>query len=53
MVVNDLDIGFEWQWRPEVELSMMYSLTGERTNSTGTAIVKDARRLAIQLQFNY
>ena len=32
---------------------MMYSLTGERTNSTGTAIVKDARRLAIQLQFNY
>lgn len=53
MVVNDLDIGFEWQWRPEVELSMMYSLTGERTNATGTSIVKDARRLAIQLQFNY
>ena len=53
MVVNDLDIGFEWQWRPEVELSMMYSLTGERTNAAGTAIVKDARRLAIQLQFNY
>ena len=53
MVVNDLDLGFEWQWRPEVELSMMYSLTGERTNATGTAIIKDARRLAIQLQFNY
>jgi hypothetical protein len=53
MVVNDLDIGFEWQWRPEVELSMMYSLTGERTNAAGTAIIKDARRLAIQLQFNY
>ena len=53
MVVNDLDLGFEWQWRPEVELSMMYSLTGERTNAAGTAIVKDARRLAIQLQFNY
>ncbi len=53
MVVNDLDLGFEWQWRPEVELSMMYSLTGERTNATGTSIVKDARRLAIQLQFNY
>jgi hypothetical protein len=32
---------------------MMYSLTGERTNATGTSIVKDARRLAIQLQFNY
>ena len=53
MVVNDLDLGFEWQWRPEVELSMMYSLTGERTNATGNSIVKDARRLAIQLQFNY
>lgn len=53
MVVNDLDIGFEWQWRPEVELAMMYSLTGERTNAAGTAIIKDARRLAIQLQFNY
>jgi hypothetical protein len=53
MVVNDLDIGFEWQWRPEVELSMMYSLTGERTNAAGTAIIKDARRLALQLQFNY
>ena len=52
MVVNDLDLGFEWQWRPEVELSMMYSLTGERTNATGTSIIKDARRLAIQLQFN-
>lgn len=53
MVVNDLDIGFEWQWRPEVELVMMYSLTGERTNAAGTAIIKDARRLALQLQFNY
>ena len=53
MVVNDLDLGFEWQWRPEVELSMMYSLTGERTNAAGTAIIKDARRLALQLQFNY
>jgi hypothetical protein len=53
MVVNDLDLGFEWQWRPEVELSMMYSITGERTNSVGNAIIKDARRLAIQLQFNY
>ena len=53
MVVNDLDIGFEWQWRPELELSMMYSLTGERTNAAGTAIIKDARRLALQLQFNY
>jgi hypothetical protein len=53
MVVNDLDIGFEWQWRPEVELAMMYSLTGERTNAAGTAIIKDARRLALQLQFNY
>jgi hypothetical protein len=54
MVVNDLDIGFEWQWRPEVELSMMYSLTGERTSAFGNNdIIKDARRLAIQLQFNY
>jgi hypothetical protein len=31
----------------------MYSLTGERTNSVGNAIIRDARRLAIQLQFNY
>ena len=53
MCVNEIDLGFEWQWRPEVELAMMYSLTGERTNAAGTAIIKDARRLAIQLQFNY
>jgi hypothetical protein len=55
MVVNELDIGFEWQWRKEVELQLQYTLADERTN-TSTAmptVISGSRRLALQLQFNY
>jgi len=55
MVVNELDIGFEWQWRKEVELQLQYTLADERSN-TSTAmptVISASRRLALQLQFNY
>ncbi len=53
MVVNEMDFGVEWQWRKELEIVLMYSVTGERTNSSGTGIVTGARRVALQAQFNY
>jgi hypothetical protein len=55
MVVNELDIGFEWQWRKEVELQLQYVLADERSNTSTTnpAIISGSRRLALQLQFNY
>ena len=55
MVVNELDLGFEWQWRKEVELSLQYTLSDERSN-TSTAmptVISGSRRVALQLQFNY
>ena len=55
MVVNELDIGFEWQWRKEVELQLQYTIADERSN-TSTAmptVISGSRRLALQLQFNY
>ena len=55
MVVNELDLGFEWQWRKEVELQLQYTLSDERSNtsSSNPAIIQGSRRLALQLQFNY
>jgi hypothetical protein len=55
MVVNEIDLGFEWQWRKEVELQLQYTLADERSN-TSTAnptVISASRRLALQLQFNY
>ena len=55
MCVNEIDLGFEWQWRKEVELVMMYTFSNERSN-TSTAmptVISDSQRLALQLQFNY
>lgn len=55
LVVNELDLGFEWQWRKEVELSLQYTLSDERSN-TSTAmptVISGSRRVALQLQFNY
>ena len=55
MCVNEIDLGFEWQWRKEVELVMMYTFSNERSN-TSTAmptVITDSQRLALQLQFNY
>ena len=55
MVVNEMDLGFEWQWRKEVELQLQYTLADERSNSSSSspAIIQGSRRLALQLQFNY
>ncbi len=55
MCVNEIDFGIEWQWRKECELTLMYTMSNERTNSSSTApaIITDSRRLALQLQFNY
>jgi hypothetical protein len=53
--VNEIDLGFEWQWRKEVELVMMYTFSNERTNTSTSnpRIIDDSQRLALQLQFNY
>ena len=55
MVVNEIDVGCEWQIRKELELQFAYTFTKERNNTATTPYtnVFDARRLTIQLQFNY
>ena len=55
MVVNEIDVGFEWQWRKEVELQLQYTFADERSNSSSTnpKVVDGSQRLAVQLQFNY
>lgn len=55
MVVNEIDIGAEWQIRKEVELQVAYTFTSERNNTSKAPYtnVVDARRLAVQLQWNY
>lgn len=56
--VNEVDLGFEWSPWPELELSVMYTYTFERTDTTdvsGTAYEKaeDDQRIGFQLQWNY
>ena len=55
MVVNEMDFGIEWQWRKEVELSIQYTFSDERSNTSRTnpAVISGSRRVAAQLQFNY
>lgn len=54
MCVNEIDVGFEWQWRKEVELQLQYTFAKERSSTLGTNnIIPDSQRLALQLQFNY
>jgi hypothetical protein len=55
LVVNEIDLGFEWQWRKEVELQLQYTFSDERTNSSATSptVINGSQRLALQLQFNY
>ena len=55
LVVNEIDVGFEWQWRKEVELQLQYTFADERSNTSTTnpAVIPASRRLALQLQFNY
>jgi len=57
--INELDFGVEWAPWPELELTVMYTHTFERTNTTDTSgpafyeRTEDADRLAFQLQWNY
>jgi len=55
MVVNEIDIGCEWQIRKELEIQVAYTFTNERNNTSKApyANVVDARRFTAQLQFNY
>ena len=55
MAVNEIDLGFEWQWRKEVELQLQYTIADERSNSSRTSptVISGSRRVAVQLQFNY
>lgn len=53
--VAELDIGLEWSPVPELEFTLMYTHTFERTN-TATAPyneVQDADRLGLQVQWNF
>lgn len=53
--VNELDLGIEWQATPEIELSMMYTHTFWRTD-TSTAPFDNAEgddRIGMQVQFNF
>lgn len=54
--VNELDLGLEWSpWR-EVELSLMYTHTFERTNTTSAPydkVASGAGRIGLQIQWNY
>jgi len=53
--VNEVDLGLEWSPWPEVELTLVYSRSFERTNTRTFpyAATTDANRLAMQLQWNY
>jgi hypothetical protein len=53
--VNEADIGVEWQPRPEVELTISYSRTFERTNTRIAPYLEtdSADRLAFQAQINF
>ena len=54
-MVNELDFGFEWLPLPEIELSVMYTHTFERTDSSTFPYnrTENADRLALQVQWNY
>lgn len=53
--VREVDIGLEWSPRPELELTLMYTHTFQRTNTSSApyADVEDADRLGLQLQWNF
>ena len=52
---DEVDIGLEWSPYRNVELTLMYTHTFERTNSGQAPFdsVDDVDRIALQLQFNY
>ena len=53
--INEIDVGFEWKWRKEVELVLSYTFSKERTNTSTTnpLIIADSQRATLQLQFEY
>ena len=54
-VINEIDVGIEWQPIPAVELMLAYTPTFTRTNSSSFpyASTTTAHRIGLQLQFNY
>lgn len=51
--VDELEVGLEWQFRPEIELTMAYAHM-ERTNVTAAPYdVVEGDLLRLQLQWNY
>ncbi len=53
--VAELDVGLEWAPRPELEFTLMYTHTFQRTNTAVAPYndVENANRLALQLQWNF
>jgi len=53
--VNELDLGFEYAPFPEVETTLMYTWSEERTNTRTAPYddTKNAHRLGAQVQWNY
>ncbi len=53
--VNEFDLGVEWSPRPEVEVTLMWTHTFERTD-TSTApfdVARDDDRIGLQVQVNF
>ena len=53
--VNEIDTGFEYSPWPEVEFSLVYTHSFERTNTRSAPydVTKDAERIGAQVQWNY
>jgi hypothetical protein len=53
--VNELDIGLEWLPWPEVELTLVYTRSYERTNTRTFpyANTEDGNRVGMQVQVNF
>lgn len=53
--VNEIDFGLEWSPWPEIELSLMYTHTFQRTDTSSYPYrdVENADRLGFQFQWNY
>lgn len=53
--VNELDLGFEYAPFPEVETTLMYTWSEERTNTRTAPYddTKNAHRIGAQVQWNY
>jgi hypothetical protein len=53
--VTEIDVGLEWSPVPELELTLMYTHTLERTNTALAPYreVENANRIGLQLQWNF